>query len=88
MSEGSDVTSTVRCVHALDIEKNDGIITVRISADGFLYNMVRIIVGTLCEVGFGRFTPDEVGHILALGDRKNAGPTAPPEGLYLNKVNY
>lgn len=88
MSEGSSVTSTERTVTELTVERRGGVIEVRITADGFLYNMVRIIVGTLAEVGFGRFKPDDVRKIIESRDRKNAGPTAPPEGLYLLKVNY
>jgi len=88
MSEGSDASDTVRNVTSLELSREGDIITMRISANGFLYNMVRIIVGTLTEVGFGRFTPDDVEKIILSRDRKNAGPTAPPEGLYLNKVNY
>ena len=88
MSEGSDVTSTVRTVYYLEIDKTERGIDIRISADGFLYNMVRIIVGTLMEVIYGRMTPDDVREALALGERNRAGMTAPPEGLYLNSVKY
>ncbi len=88
MSEGSDVEDTVRTVFYLNVEKKGDLIEIRICADGFLYNMVRIIVGTLVEVAHGRFEPEDVGRIISSRDRKNAGMTAPPEGLYLNKVNY
>ncbi|MBQ8414584.1 MAG: tRNA pseudouridine(38-40) synthase TruA [Clostridia bacterium] len=88
MSEGSDVTDTVRNVTALSINKIGDLIEIRISADGFLYNMVRIIVGTLTEVAFGRIFPDEIREIIASCDRSRAGMTAPAEGLYLNKVIY
>ena len=88
MAEGSDVTDTVRCVTNLSIEKKDNLIEIKISADGFLYNMVRIIVGTLIEVAFGRMSPDEVKGVIASHDRSMAGMTAPPEGLYLNRVSY
>ena len=88
MSEGSDAVDTVRDVKKLSIARNGDVIEVKISADGFLYNMVRIIVGTLSEVAFGRFTPEDVKKIIESKNRSNAGPTAPPEGLYLNKVNY
>ena len=88
MAEGSDVTDTVRTVFSLDISKSGDLIEIRISADGFLYNMVRIIVGTLTEVAFGRINPTEIPEIINSCDRKNAGMTAPPFGLYLNKVNY
>ncbi|MBQ8302208.1 MAG: tRNA pseudouridine(38-40) synthase TruA [Clostridia bacterium] len=88
MSEGSDVEDTVRSVTSLSVTKNDDLIEIRISADGFLYNMVRIIVGTLVEVAFGRFSPDDIPDIIASKDRSRAGMTAPAEGLYLNSVKY
>lgn len=88
MAEGSDVEDTVRNVTALSIERRGELVEIRISADGFLYNMVRIIVGTLTEVAFGRFPPDEIPEIIASCDRSRAGMTAPAEGLYLNRVMY
>ena len=88
MSEGSDVESTVRTVHYLKLEKKGKNIDIRIAADGFLYNMVRIIVGTLIEVAMGRILPEEVENIILSRDRKRAGMTAPPYGLYLNAVTY
>jgi tRNA pseudouridine38-40 synthase len=59
-----------------------------IRADGFLYNMVRAIVGTLIHVGRGRWTPADMHRILVTGDRTHAGETAPPQGLYLMRVDY
>lgn len=88
MSEGSDVEDTVRNVFYLTVEKKGDLVEIRISADGFLYNMVRIIVGTLVEVGVGRFEPGDVEKIISTLDRKNAGTTAPACGLFLNKVVY
>ena len=88
MAEGSDVEDTVRNVSALSIVRNDSLIEIRICADGFLYNMVRIIVGTLTEVAFGRFSPDDISDIIASHNRSRAGMTAPAEGLYLNHVMY
>lgn len=88
MSEGSDVEDTVRSVTALSVEKNGDLIEIRISADGFLYNMVRIIVGTLTEVAFGRISPDDIPSIIASCDRSRAGMTAPADGLFLNKAIY
>ena len=88
MSVGSDVQDTVRTVNYIEVLKVDSLITVKICADGFLYNMVRIIVGTLFEVAFGRIDLDKISELIMSPNRKNAGPTAPPEGLYLNKVNY
>lgn len=88
MSEGSDTEDTVRNVTYLKVEKRDDLIEVRIRADGFLYNMVRIIVGTLTEVAYGRFSPEYITEIIESKNRQKAGMTAPPEGLYLNRVFY
>ena len=88
MAEGSDVTDTVREIFYLKIERKDDYIDIRICADGFLYNMVRIIVGTLTEVAFGRIAPTDIKKIISSKKRSNAGPTAPACGLYLNEVNY
>lgn len=88
MSPGSDVTDTVRNVFYVKIDQNGSDIDVRICADGFLYNMVRIIVGTLIEVAYDRLDPEEITAVIESHDRRNAGMTAPPEGLYLNKVSY
>ena len=88
MAEGSDIVDTVRTVTNLSVEKNGDLIEIRICADGFLYNMVRIIVGTLIEVAFGRFDPEEMADIIASKDRTRAGMTAPADGLYLNSVKY
>ena len=88
MAEGSDITDTVRNVTALSVERNGDLIEIKISADGFLYNMVRIIVGTLTDVAFGRFSPDDIPGIIDSHDRSKAGMTAPADGLYLNHVSY
>jgi len=88
MSEGSDVVDTVRNIFYIKIEKDNDLIEIRVCADGFLYNMVRIIVGTLVEVAYKRFNPEDIPSIIASLDRKKAGMTAPAEGLYLNKVSY
>jgi len=88
MSEGSDIVDCVRNIFYLTVEKAGGVIEIRISADGFLYNMVRIIVGTLVEVAYGRICVDDIPKIIESRDRSMAGMTAPPFGLYLNKVTY
>ena len=88
MSPGSDVTDTVRNVFYVKVLKCGTDIDVKICADGFLYNMVRIIVGTLIEVAYDRMKPEEITDVIASCDRRNAGMTAPPDGLYLNKVSY
>lgn len=88
MAEGSDVEDTVRNVTSLSVKKTGDLVEIRICADGFLYNMVRIIVGTLTEVAFGRFSPDDIPEMIGSHDRSRAGMTAPAEGLYLNRVMY
>ncbi|MCR5674448.1 MAG: tRNA pseudouridine(38-40) synthase TruA [Lachnospiraceae bacterium] len=80
--------STVRTVDRIEIKEQGEIIRLYFHGNGFLQNMVRILTGTLLEVGFGRMEPAQVMRILEAGDRKMAGPTAPPEGLCLMKVEY
>lgn len=88
MAEGSDVEDTIRNVTHLSIQKTGDLIEITIRANGFLYNMVRIIVGTLVDLAYGRFVPQDVERIISSKDRKTAGMTAPADGLYLNKVFY
>lgn len=80
--------STVRLVDHIAIERRKDRVVFTFHGTGFLQNMVRIMVGTLLEVGRGYWTPEQVRDILAARDRKQAGPTAPPEGLCLMKVDY
>ena len=80
--------STVRCVDTINIEESGNYIRLYFHGNGFLQNMVRILTGTLLEVGYGRILPDEIKDILDACDRKKAGPTAKPEGLCLMKVDY
>lgn len=80
--------STVRCVDSIEIEKEGPYIRMYFHGNGFLQNMVRILSGTLLEVGFGRMTPERVGEILEAKDRKLAGPTAKAQGLCLMEVDY
>lgn len=80
--------STVRCVDTINIEESGNYIRLYFHGNGFLQNMVRILTGTLLEVGYGNITPDEVKDILDACDRQKAGPTAPPQGLALMKVDY
>lgn len=87
-NEGTPMKNTVRTVHYLECEQNGKGTQIRVCADGFLYNMVRNIAGTLIFAAIGKIQPSEVGHILASGDRTLAGPTAPPEGLYLTALDY
>lgn len=84
----TDVESTVRTVKELEVLKNGDEITIRISGNGFLYNMVRIIVGTLIRVGRGFYEPEQVKEILEAKNRKAAGVTAPPHALMLMEIRY
>jgi tRNA pseudouridine38-40 synthase len=70
------------------MKEPDHLIEIKIEADGFLYNMVRNVVGTLVEVGQGRQRESWVAEVLAAHDRRRAGPTAPPQGLCLVRVQY
>ncbi len=80
--------STVRTVHAIRIRRTGRRVRLDVIGDGFLYNMVRSITGTLVDVGRGRTPASRVRTILASRDRKKAGPTAPGHGLFLVKVSY
>lgn len=80
--------STVRELYSLEIEETETDIVFWLHGSGFLYNMVRIIVGTLFEVGTGKRKPEELSHILQSKDRRKAGETAPAEGLTLWRVDY
>ena len=88
MAEGSSVSDTVRCIDYITVEKKSDLIEIKVSADGFLYNMVRIIVGTLIDVAFDRIDPTQIDGIILAHNRALAGQTAPPQGLYLNRVVY
>ena len=83
--EKGDLTRTV---FTSKVERAGDLVNFTVAADGFLYNMVRIMVGTLLRVQQGKFTPEDIPGILEAKDRKSAGPTAPACGLYLNRVFY
>lgn len=85
---GSSVQSTKRTIYSLEIYKDEQYIKIQVTGDGFLYNMVRIIVGTLLEVGIGKISPDAVKDILLAKDRNRAGRSVPPQGLCLQQVYY
>lgn len=85
---GQERETTVRTVFSLDIEEKGKDITLYVRGDGFLYNMVRIITGTLVDVGRGKIDPDYVKDIVESADRTKAGVTAPPQGLYLAEIYY
>ena len=81
-----DTVRTIDCVSVYRGQEN--LVCLRVSGDGFLYHMVRIMVGTLLEINEGKIPPDSVRDIILSKDRKRAGRTAKPEGLYLNRVEY
>lgn len=89
-SSGAQVQTTVRTIYALEIEENatQEEIVIRVEGNGFLYNMVRIIAGTLLEVGKGNISPQKMEEIIESCNRKNAGPTAPAKGLKLVRIKY
>ena len=88
-SVGTPVKSTVRTVFHCEVEPcEDQLIRIRVCGDGFLYNMVRAIAGTLVYVGSGKLEPDDVRRVLDSCDREQAGPTLPPEGLFMNRLWY
>lgn len=88
MAKGSKIIDTTRTVFACRVKRDGNCVEMTVCGDGFLYKMVRIIVGTLVAVSEGRISPDDVDGIIAAKDRSRAGKTAPPEGLYLNRVFY
>lgn len=85
---GPRLTDTVRTIYSTAIEKQDDLIRFRITGNGFLYNMVRIIVGTLLEIGSGKYEPEQILEIFKQQDRSLAGPTARPHGLTLIEIKY
>ena len=87
-ASGNSSKTTVRTIYSLDVEKDGDFIKIRVTGNGFLYNMVRIIAGTLIYVGEGRIAPDDLPEIIASGDRRKAGKTAGPSGLVLVKIMY
>ncbi len=87
-SLGTPVNSTVRTIFACEVSKNENLIAIRISANGFLYNMARAIAGTLLDVSSGKISPDKIPDILLSKDRSHAGATAPACGLFMTNVIY
>lgn len=88
MAAGSVVKSTVRTISYVNLAKIDNLISFEVKGNGFLYNMVRIMAGTLIEVGYGRINVSDIDDIILSGNRKRAGKTAPAHGLYLVEVYY
>ena len=87
-ASGASVLTTVREIYSLDVEKNGDLIKITVTGNGFLYNMVRIIAGTLVYVGLGKIAPEEITDIINSRDRARAGKTLIPNGLTLLEVNY
>ena len=87
-SVGTETRTTVRTVHYFRIERHGDLIECRVCADGFLYNMVRAMVGTCVYAAEGKFPPEAVADILLSRNRTAAGPTVPPGGLYMTNLWY
>ena len=84
----SDVEDTVRTVYRAEVKRDGELVLFTFEADGFLYNMVRIMVGTLLFVNEGKIAPESLAEVIDSKDRTRAGKTVQPQGLYLNKVFY
>lgn len=87
-SVGTETRTTVRTVHYFDVTRKGQLIECKVCANGFLYNMVRAMVGTIVYAAEGKIDPDEIPAILESGNRTLAGPTVPPGGLYMTKLWY
>ena len=87
-SVGTETKTTVRTVHYFEITRQDQLISCRVCADGFLYNMVRAMVGTCVYASEGKLSPDDIPALLEGRNRTDAGPTAPPQGLYMTNLWY
>ncbi len=87
-SSGTSSKSSVRTIYKAEIKKENENIIIELTGNGFLYNMVRIISGTLVDVGLGKIKENEIKKIIEEKDRKKAGKTLPPQGLFLVKVDY
>jgi tRNA pseudouridine38-40 synthase len=88
MASGSSTDNTIRTIYRFDLDVSDNTFEFTITGDGFLYNMVRIIIGSLIHVGMGKISASDIPSILASGDRNRAKYTAPAHGLYLKSVYY
>lgn len=88
MAADSKITDAVRTIYAAEVTRQGDVIEFRVSANGFLYNMVRILTGTLISVAEGKIAPSEIDQITESKLRKNAGITVPACGLFLNRVVY
>ena len=84
----AQVETTIRNIYSCTVEKDEDVIKIRVTGNGFLYNMVRIIAGTLIEVGAGKTLPEDIPVMLEKTDRTVAGPTAPAHGLTMIGITY
>ena len=87
-SVGTETRTTVRTVYYCRVSRNGALLELKVCANGFLYNMVRAITGTVLYAAEGKLTPEDIPAILESGNRTLAGPTVPPGGLYLTKLWY
>ena len=87
-SVGTETKTTVRTVYWCRAERDGDLISIYVCANGFLYNMVRAIVGTMVYASYGKLEPEEIPGLLERGDRRLTGPTMPPQGLYMNRLWY
>ncbi len=87
-SSGTSSKNSIRTIYKAEIKQENEQILIELTGNGFLYNMVRIISGTLVDVGLGKIKPDEISHIIDSGDRTKAGKTLPAHGLFLVEVKY
>jgi len=87
-SVGTETKTTVRTIKWCKLKSEAPLIEIAVCADGFLYNMVRAIVGTMVYAGVGKINPSDVPSLLENGDRRLTGPTMPPQGLYMNRTWY
>ena len=87
-SVGTETRTTVRTVYWCRTEREGELIRIYVCANGFLYNMVRAIVGTMVYASYGKLEPEDIPRLLELGDRRLTGPTMPPQGLYMNRIWY
>lgn len=87
-ASGTSSKSSVRAIYKAELKQDGDRIIIELTGNGFLYNMVRIISGTLVDVGLGKINPESIPEIIESRDRTKAGKTLPPQGLYLVKVDY
>lgn len=87
-ASGTSSKSTLRTIYKAEIKQDGERIIIELTGNGFMYNMVRIIAGTIVDVGLGKIKPEEIPQIIESKDRTKAGKTLPAEGLYLVEVYY